>query len=317
MGVNRPTPKQVFYDARRRAFWQALFSFFGQRPNRLLSWDQVKETLDLRGQVIRTQVETVPLDRIVGSVGRYHDFDRAFLPQRDSLERRWSSVASARQSGKELPLIDLYKIGDAYFVVDGHHRISVARSQGRRYLDARVSEIVSHVPIDASLNAHSLAIKGEYALFLNQTQLHELRPSQDIEITVSGGYQQILEHIAMHSCLMEEQQGHPITQPEAISSWVDEVYLPIVNLIREQELLASFPQRTETDLYLWIMAHQEYLREQCGTPISAEHAAEHYAERYPERPIQRAVRAAQELVTGLDCDLLAANDVDERTAPDT
>jgi len=315
MDTSDPTPQKVFYDARRRAFWQTLLSLVSQRPDRLLSWDQVKETLRLHGKTIHRQIETVPLDRIVGSVGRYNDFDRAFLPRHDNLEPRWSSVARAHESGIQLPPINLYRVGEVYFVVDGHHRVSVARSQGIRYLDARVTEIESDVPIDVDLDAHNLAIKGEYARFLQQTQLHELRPDQRLETSAAGGYQRILEQIAMHSCLIEARRGHPISQTEAVAAWYDEVYLPIVDMIREQGILTGFPQRTETDLYLWIVAHQEYLHDQCGTAINTERAAEHYAERYPRRMIQRAAQAAKELVTGLDCDLLAENDENESTEP--
>jgi hypothetical protein len=313
MGTTKPRPKEVFEHARRRAFLRALFSFVSRRPDQLLSWDQVTQTLGLRGQEIGRRTESVPLDRIVGSVGRYQDFDRAFLPRHDALERRWLHVAKAQLSGANLPPVELYKVGEAYFVVDGHHRVSVARSLGLQFLDAKVIEIETSVPIDASLDAQELTVKGEHARFLEKTQLHKLRPDQRVEVSVSGGYERILAHIAVHSCLMEANQGDCLSHSEAVTAWYDEVYTPVVELIREHDILASFPQRTEADLYLWIVAHREHLRARCGDTISTESAVEHYAERYPAHPLQRAARAAQELVTGLDCDLLTQGDANDPT----
>ena len=114
--------------------------------NRLLSFDEVKGSLWAFDQAY-LGMRIVPVERIVGSLNRYADFDRAFLPTRAGLEARWKRIDRAYHRREELPPVSLYKIGKAYFVVDGNHRVSVARYQGVEMVDAEVIEIRSRMPI--------------------------------------------------------------------------------------------------------------------------------------------------------------------------
>jgi hypothetical protein len=238
-------------------------------------------------------------------VERYNDFDRAFLPVKDNLGRRWSSIARAYHDGVNLPPVHLYKVGDAYFVVDGHHRISVARQQRVKYVDAVVIEIESKVPLTADTDENDLEIKDGYVRFLEHTHLDRLRPEQNVELTIDGGYRRLSEHIAVHRYFMELEQEREIARDKAICDWYDRLYLPLVQFIRQSGILSHLPGRTEADLYLWIMEHQHYLQEQCGPTVSQTGAAEHFAQRYTARPIQRALNIVQELVNRLDCARLA------------
>jgi hypothetical protein len=286
-----------FHAARRKAFWREVFSFLGGRPNRLLSWREVCDKLGVRGQIYRG-MQTIPLDRIIGSVGRYLDFDRAFLPTQGITADRWRSIARAHYADISLPPVKLYKIGDAYFVLDGNHRVSVARERGVAFVDAEVIEAAARVPVTAQMDAGDLEIKGEYARFLEQTRLDELRPDQQVEFTIGGGYEQLLEHIAVHRYFMGLEQQRFIPEDEAVSDWYDNVYTPLVRITREQDVLADFPHRTEADLYLWIMDHQHYLRERFGPGVETERAAEHFADHYTTRPFRRIVHAVRDLLTG-------------------
>ncbi len=288
-----------FHTARRKAFWREVFSFLGGRPNRLLSWREVCDKLGVRGQIYRG-MQTIPLDRIIGSVGRYLDFDRAFLPTQGITADRWRSIARAHYADVSLPPVKLYKIGDAYFVLDGNHRVSVARERGVAFVDAEVIEAAARVPVTAQMDAGDLEIKGEYARFLEQTRLDELRPDQQVEFTIGGGYEQLLEHIAVHRYFMGLEQQRFIPEDEAVSDWYDNVYTPLVRITREQDVLADFPHRTEADLYLWIMDHQHYLRERFGPGVETERAAEHFADHYTTRPLRRIVHAVRDLLTGED-----------------
>ncbi len=109
-------------------------------PNRLLSLDEVKGSLGAFNQVYRG-MRVVPVEKIAGSLNRYGDFDSTFLPTRDSLETKWKSIDYAYHRTVELPPVSLFKIGERHFVVDGNHRVSVARYQGVEYIDAEVTEI--------------------------------------------------------------------------------------------------------------------------------------------------------------------------------
>ena len=286
-----------FGAARRKAFWHEVLSFLSGRQNRLLSWNEVRDKLGVRGQFYRG-TQAVPVDKIIGSVGRYRDFDRVFLPTQDRTAERWRSIARAHYDDVSLPPVKLYKIGDAYFVLDGNHRVSVARERGVEFVDAEVIEAQTGVPVTAELDADDLEIKGEYARFLDHTRLDELRPDQDVEFTIGGGYRRLLEHIAVHRHFMGLEQQQHISEDDAVCDWYDHLYLPLARIIRAKDILADFPGRTEADLYLWIMDHQHYLREQFGSGVGAEQAAEHFADHYTTRPIKRVMHAARDLVAG-------------------
>jgi len=293
---------QVDFDmARRRAFWNEIASFLSGRPNRLLSWDEVRGKLGVRGQVYRG-VRAVPVDKIIGSVGRYRDFDRVFLPTQNRTADRWRSIACAYYDEVSLPPVKLYKIGDAYFVLDGNHRVSVAREQGIEFVDAEVIEARARVPVTADLDADVLEIKGEYVRFLERTRLDELRSGQRLEFTIGGGYERLLEHIAVHRYFLGLEQQCFVPEDEAVGDWYDHVYLPLVRIIGEKDILTDFPGRTEADLYLWIMDHQHYLREQFGPGVQTELAAEHFADHYTTRPVKRILHVVQDLVAGRDVD---------------
>ena len=115
-----------FNSARTKHFLRTVFGLVSGRKNDLVAWDEVKDKLKLRGLVMRG-MQTVPINKIVGSVGRYRDFDNAFLPATNALSPRWRMINRAFYDDVSLPPVKLYKVGDVYFVLDGNHRVSVAR----------------------------------------------------------------------------------------------------------------------------------------------------------------------------------------------
>jgi len=284
-----------FQEARFRAFLRDVWAALSGRPNRLLSWQDVKDHLHLSGQVYRG-IQTVPLAQIVGSVDRYRDFDRAFLPTQSHTIHRWRSISRAFYDDVSLPPVKLYKVGDAYFVLDGNHRVSVARDRGQEFIEAEVIEARTRVPVEATVDADDLEVLGEYADFLERTRLDELRPEQDIRFTIGGGYERLLEHIAVHRYFMGLEQGRFIPEEEAVCDWYDNIYMPLVRIIREQDILKHFPGRTEADLYLWIMDHQHFLREQFGPQVQPEEAARHFTDRYSARLLHRLARLGRRLL---------------------
>jgi hypothetical protein len=290
-----------FDRARTRAFWKRVLALLTGRKERLVKWDQALEELFVQGQS-SPKLTSVPLDRIVGTVGRYEDFDRAFLPTRDGLSKRWYAIDRAYEQGIALPPIQLYQIGDAYFCLDGHHRISVARQRGIHSLEAQVIEVKTRVPVSGDLDVDELAIRGEYARFLKRTRLDELRPKQRIEFTVRGGYHRLLEHIALHESKTGNEAHTP--SPQAICDWYDHTYLPLVEIIRDHNILADFPDRSEADLYLWLMDHQAELRAQCGPDVDTERVAEHYAERHGRHLLSRATSALHDWLSQDACELV-------------
>jgi hypothetical protein len=134
-----------FDRAHRRAKVGDLLAHLRRRPNELLAYHQVRQDLCVEGERYRG-IRSVPSEQIVGSTDRCADFDRAFRPRRTHDADRWLSVARADGEGKILPPIQLYRIGDAYFVRDGHHRVSVARVRHQPYVDAEVVEVLVRSP---------------------------------------------------------------------------------------------------------------------------------------------------------------------------
>jgi hypothetical protein len=286
-----------FSVARRKAFWNDIWALLGGGSNRLLAWDEVREKLGVRGQIYRG-VQPVPVAKIIGSVGRYRDFDRAFLPKQTRTAARWRSIARARYEDVSLPPVKLYKIGDAYFVLDGNHRVSVARERGVDFIDAEVIEARVRVPITAELDADDLQIKGEYARFLERTQFDRLVEGREIEFTIGGGYERLLEHIAVHRYFMGLEEERFIPEDEAVLDWYRAIYLPLVDIIRREGILEDFPGRTEADLYLWIMDHQHYLRQRFGPDVRSERAARHFADHYTPRLVRRILHIVRNLIGG-------------------
>lgn len=247
-----------FQRARFKAFVNRLWSTLSGQPTTLLSYDEVKEKLRIGGPIYRG-VQTVHVDQIAGSLNRYHEFDRVFLPASDKLATRWQSVNRAFYQEISLPPVVLYKVGQVYFVVDGHHRVSVARGQGQLYIEAEVRECATRVNIRPDLRLEDLEILGTKVNFLERTSLDSLRPDANIKVTIPDGFERMLEHIAVHRYFMGIDWKRDISEEEAVAHWYDTVYMPVVSVIREMDILKDFPGKTEGDLYLWVLDHQRYL----------------------------------------------------------
>lgn len=284
-----------FKKARGRASLEKLMSRITGRSTELLSYEDVRQAARASGVLSQTLVD-VPLDSIVGSVNRYKDFTRTFLPRQDNVEERWISIYKASSDVKGLPPIDLYRIGDVYFVQDGHHRVSVARQMGFESIQAYVTEIRSNVPIDLGIQPDELILKAEFADFLQRTEVNVLFPEIDFTVTRTGQYQKLREHMAAHRYYMGLDYEREITNEEATTSWVNGVYLPVVGVIRELGILHNFPDRTETDLYLWISKHKAEKEAELGWQIPDSAAAEDLAETFGENLAGVSTRIGRQLV---------------------
>lgn len=255
-----------FQRARFKAFLNRVWGTLSGRRSTLLSYDEIKEKLHVGGPIYRG-VKTIRVDQIAGSLNRYHEFDSVFLPASDTLAERWQSVNRAFYQEISLPPVVLYKVGDVYFVVDGHHRVSVARRQGQIDIEAEVRECATRVNITPDLKTEDLEILGNKVNFLERTSIDSLIPEANIKLTIPDGFDRMLEHIAVHRYFMGLDWKRDISEEEAIKHWYETVYLPIMHVIRETEILKDFPDKTEGDLYLWVLDHQHYLEQEEGRPL--------------------------------------------------
>ena len=248
------------------------------RSNELLSYDEVVQKLKLHTRIDRG-IQNIPVKAIVGSVGRYTDFTRSFLPRKESDKERWARVKAVmdKPGGTGLPPIEVYMIGEIYFVLDGNHRVSIANQDGVETIEAHVIEVPSKISISPDMQPDEFIIKTEYAEFLEETNITSLRPNINLSVTAPGQYQKLLEHIEVHRYFMGLDFKRDITFLEAVEHWYDTVYLPFIDPIRERGLLRWFPNRTETDLYLWVSQHRAALEEELGWSIRPETAIENLA----------------------------------------
>ncbi len=247
----------------RRSFLRKIGAYLQRQSNELLEYEEVRRQLPFQGQR-DIGMDTIPLDKVVGSVGRYRDFDRAFLPTQRQTKDRWISISRARYQDKELPAIDVYKLGDVYFVRDGNHRVSVARERDQAYIDAYVTEIDIPIRLTPDMDIRAVVEKKNYAQFMQQTDLNRLRPDSDLEMTVNEEYGRLLAHIDAHRYYLSLEHGYEVPYGEAAVSWFDNVYLPLLGLIQEHGLDKDLPGFTLTDLYLFVSEYQWLLREEDG-----------------------------------------------------
>jgi nucleotide-binding universal stress UspA family protein len=294
-----------FHRARSLAALKEILAHITGDSTQLLSYDEVRQKLKVKGSFDKG-LRDIPLDAIVGSVGRYNDFTRDFLPKQDSDEKRWARVKVAATSLEGLDPIEVYQIGEVYFVKDGNHRVSVARQLGATHIQAYITEIRTRVPLTPDVKPDDLILKAEYADFLEKTRLDEYRPQADLSVTVPGQYPILLEHIDMHRYFMGLDYQRDISYEEAVTHWYDQVYLPVVHTIRERGILRFFPERTETDLYLWIAEHRAALEKELGWRINPEDAAIDLVANYSEEPSLASERRNAKVLDTFLMDALVA-----------
>jgi nucleotide-binding universal stress UspA family protein len=294
-----------FRRARQQAAMEQIMARLTGKSADLLSYEEVRQKLKAKGRG-KQRLEDLPLDAIIGSVGRYADFTRSFLPRQDSDQERWARVKVAVTDLGGVPPIQVYQIGDAYFVLDGNHRVSVARQLGAPTIQAYVTEVPTKVPLSPDTQPDDLILKAEYADFLERTRLDALRPEADLSVTVPGQYLVLEEHIEVHRYFMGLEQEREIPYKEAVTHWYDEVYLPVVQVVRQRGILRDFPDRTETDLYLWLSEHRAELEQELGWEVPPEAAAADLATQFSARPERLVARVSGKILDAVTPDELGA-----------
>jgi hypothetical protein len=271
-----------FNRARNRAILSEIQHFMDIDRDRLLSFNDVKDILKPRNQIYKG-MQVVPVKMIVGSEGRYHDFNKHFLPKAEHLRIRWQKVDQAHIKDIILPPIQLYEIGGAYFVRDGNHRVSVARAQGVGHIDAEVISLSSEVNITPSMTVDELRkalIETEKRTFYEKTNFLELTGDDKLDFTEPGRYDVIYNHILVHKYYMNQDISEEISFSDALVSWYKNVYSPIISIIRDEWITLNFPGNSQSDLYVWIVKHWDFLKKKNDVRFSIPDAARDFSRRY-------------------------------------
>jgi hypothetical protein len=276
--------REDFNKARSRATISSLLNTLTPDRQRLLSLEDVKNLIRPSNESYKGMQE-VPIDKIVGSEGRYRDFNSAFLPKHDFIRGKWESVDRAHLTDVILPPIKLYEIGGVYFVRDGNHRVSVAKMQGTEQIDAEVIELDSEVSIEPGMTTSDLknkVIEYEKREVFDHTGLGQIIPPEEVVFTEPGRYVEMLRHIQGHKYFMNQDVEAEIPLLQAASSWYYNLYKPIVRIIQQEGILSRFPGRTKADLYIWIIKHWDSLKKEHGEDFPLEKAVMDYSNRYGE-----------------------------------
>lgn len=244
----------------------------------LLAYDEVSSKLRAVSQT-NLGLQQVALKNIIGSVNRTSDFDRNFRPLSDGDSTRWADVKAAMTSPftAGVPPVTLYKIGEAYFVMDGNHRISIAKEMGLDSVEAYVTEVKTKVSLSSSFTLEELAEKAALADFLEDTHLDRILPSVELSLNRIEYYPLLKEHIVVHQYYMGIDHKREVSFDEAAVDWYDHVYSPVVRIIEESGLRYEFPELTITDLYLWVLDKQQALLDKYGTSFKTENVVDFVA----------------------------------------
>ncbi len=294
MTLNRSAALNSFQDARKRATREQITSLLKGRDAQMIPFDVIRRELRQQNPIYRG-ILNIPLTAIVGSVGRYHEFTRHFLPLEDSLADRWIGVSKlAHEAG--WPPIEVYQVGQVYFVKDGNHRVSVAQQLSTGTIEAHVWAYPMTADIDPDDNLDSMLIQLAQANFMSQTGLEEMYPDHQLHFTSPGRYGELLAQIEDLRHKLTVIDGEEMAYPEAVSAWYEMLYLPTVQIIHDSTLLADFPGRTEADLFVWLSKYREPLREQYGDYANLAELAELLTKLYKEGSLQKAARRVRRLL---------------------
>jgi hypothetical protein len=259
----------------------------GGGKDRLIDFSSIEKNLRHVHQ-LNKGVLPIPIDRIVGSLGRYHDFTDEFLPNTARVSAKYESVRQAMLDGRILPPIKVYRILDNYFVIDGHHRVTVAKKEmNAAEIDAEVVEI--HFDLDLSSKrkysydteqARRFLITLEEDAFQKATYLRNAILVYPLTVTDLTSYGKLYEEILD---FRRNYDGGALAKKSLIYSsyrWYETRFLPAARIIIEEDILTGFPSRTCSDLYLWIQQHKYYLSQNAGHDVGFDYTKDDFLQKF-------------------------------------
>ena len=259
--ADRTITANDFDSARMKERIQRIFSTFRWKNPNLLSFYEVTKLIKPEAQSYKG-MQAIPVKNIIGSENRYHDFSSAFLPRYNNLKERWESVDAARLDNITLPPISVYKLGEWYFVRDGNHRVSVARTEGQEYIDAEVVELSTEIPLEEGMTLNELkkrVVANEREHFLKQYNPTYL-PMEKIYFTSPGAYPEMVHHIMVHKYYINQTIDHEISFQEGTESWYRNVFQPQVEAIDKENLRSHHPGCSDGDIYMWLVRHWDEMK---------------------------------------------------------
>jgi hypothetical protein len=243
-----------FLRARRRATAARLAARLRGVPDDVQMVLPYEEVIDALGFESERSAGTavVPLDQIVGTVDRGREFDRSFRPTSGRVRSRWEHIAAAMRRGEPMPPVDLVRVGEIYFVRDGHHRVSVARALGRIDIGARITEVVTRIGAERTITLADLPFKSLERVFFERVPLPS-NAREEIVLNDPWDYARLAEAVEAWGFRTSQERHQPISRTETAFQWLDTEYRPVVEMLREAGLIGD---RTETEAYMRVSAER-------------------------------------------------------------
>lgn len=274
--------EEDFNRAKNKAFFNEIQHFLSPEEASLISLNDVKQMIKPTNETY-IGMKVIPIEKIVGSEGRYNDFDNRFFPKSSHLKNRWEHVDQAAIESIDLPPIKVYEIAGLYFVRDGNHRVSVAKSRGTEFIDAEVVSLQSEITLKKPDNINDIIrqiINYEKRVFYSETGFGDITDYWCLDFSRTGRYDVIYNHILTHKYFINQNKTEEVSMEEAILSWFNNVYLPLAINIRKKHILRSFPKRTVGDLYVWIVRYWNDLKIKFGNDVPIDQAITKFKKTY-------------------------------------
>ncbi|WP_037316329.1 ParB N-terminal domain-containing protein [Amycolatopsis orientalis] len=249
-GFPRADAEHDFLRARRRQVLSRLANWLRREPddvNIMLPFHEVVEALGYLGER-RIGTRVIRLDSIVGSVDRGRDFDRRFRPTSGRVRERWERLALATRRGESIPPIEVYRVGELHFIIDGHHRVSVAHAMRLSTIEAMVTEVRTKLDPSGIRYRGDLIVKDYRRLFLERVPLSG-HARASVVFTDPWDYARLGEHVEAWGFRLMQDEGTYSDRATLAQRWFDEEFVPVVAMLRQADLIGD---RTDAEAYLWV-----------------------------------------------------------------
>lgn len=287
-----------FAKARNKALFNEIQHFLNPEEATLISFSDIKKMLKPQNETY-LGMQTVPVDRIVGSEARYQDFDNRFFPKKLHLKTRWEHIDMAHIKDINLPPITLYELGGVYFVRDGNHRVSVAKAKGVEFIDAEVVSLQSEIklnPKDSLQKMTRQVINYEKRVFYSETGFGDITDFWGLDFSVPGQYDVIYNHILTHKYYINMNKTGEIPMDKAILSWFTTVYLPVIKVIDRHNVMRYFKGRTKSDMYVYIIKYWDEIKTKFGNGYSLDDVATSFKVKFGTPLRKRILNMIQKLM---------------------
>jgi hypothetical protein len=235
-----------------------------RRDDRLLELDEVEQRLKPFGRRY-LGVRSIPLDALVGTDSRAASFTRDFRPLHAASRDRLRSLEAAFADGAFPPIVTV-KLGETYFVIDGHHRVALARRGGGEMIDADVTELIARVPLPAGADMLEVVLRELERIFLEDSGLAEARPGVRIAVSRPAHYLELLENIQVHGYHVMRGRGRVLEDAEIAADWYDATWTPTLAAIERLRLDRLYRDAPPGDLFLVLHRHRRDAFPTIGCP---------------------------------------------------